>query len=156
MTPQPAILLIDTSIFLNVLNVPGRNGEREAVMATFAQEIQRGSTLLLPFATIVEMGSHLSRLAEGGNVRRDYASRFVAQVQMARDGRAPWTVMRVPDAARLTGWLDDFPNSAMQGISLTDHTIIKEWEEQCELHPHRRVRIWSLDVHLQGYDSHPG
>ena len=74
---------------------------------------------------------------------------------MARDGEAPWTVMRVPDALQLTAWLGDFPDSAMQGISLTDHTIIKEWEQQCDLHPHRRVRIWSLDEHLQSDDRHP-
>jgi len=52
-------------------------------------------------------------------------------------------------------WLDEFPDSAMRGVSIGDLTIIKEYERQCELHPTRRVLIWSLDDDLQGYDRAP-
>ena len=44
------------------------------------------------------------------------------------------------------------PVFAMRGVGLSDLSIIKAWEAACARHPTRRVRIWSLDQHLQGYD----
>jgi predicted ATPase len=50
------------------------------------------------------------------------------------------------------GWLDGFPDHAVNGISLADLSIIREFERQCELHRLRRVFVWSFDGHLNGYD----
>jgi hypothetical protein len=42
-----------------------------------------------------------------------------------------------------------------EGVSLADLSIIKEWERNCALHPMSRVRVWSLDSDLAGYDRAP-
>ena len=55
----------------------------------------------------------------------------------------------------ILSWLDDFPDNAMRGLSFADLSIIKEWEKACALNPMRRVRIWTLDEHLGGYDRKP-
>ena len=49
----------------------------------------------------------------------------------------------------------DFPDSAMRRISIGDLSIIKAWERTRIQNHGRRVRIWSLDQHLVGYDSNP-
>ena len=38
---------------------------------------------------------------------------------------------------------------------MSDLSIIRAWKIECSRHPTRRIRIWSLDQHLQGYDREP-
>lgn len=48
------IVVIDTSVFLNVLDVPGFNQDRDSVLRELERLINRNATLLLPMAAVVE------------------------------------------------------------------------------------------------------
>lgn len=61
-------------------------------------------------------------------------------------------------------WLVEFPDYAQrnksetktrEGVSLSDLSIIKEWEQTRDRHFMSRVLIWSLDSDLSGYDTGP-
>ncbi|WP_129630384.1 hypothetical protein [Candidatus Oscillochloris fontis] len=146
-----SICLVDTSIFCNVLDVPNRNQQRDAVLAQLRQYIQSQMTLLLPVTAIIETGNHIAQQGDGG-MRRAVAQRFVTQVQQALDGTAPWIPTPVLDLQQMHDYLNTFPNYAMQGVGIGDLLIIKEFEHQCLLHRSRRVFIWSIDNHLAAYD----
>ena len=62
---------IDTSVFLNIINVPGRNQQREEVMKELKGLLEQKdvNTLILPFATIIETGNHIAHCGDG-NQRR--------------------------------------------------------------------------------------
>ena len=143
------ICLVDTSIFCNILEVPGRCQDKQRVVDELEQKIGEGWSLLLPLAAIVETGNHIAHCTDGGT-RRETAKRFVMQVRMAIEGKAPWVVTPLPDASDWLAWLDEFPDTAMRGVGIADLTIIKEFERQCRLHPTRRVVVWSLDGDLDG------
>lgn len=53
------------------------------------------------------------------------------------------------------GWRNnlakDLADHAMAELGLGDVSIIAEWQRQRLLSPQRRLEIWSLDEHLQGY-----
>lgn len=142
---------MDTTVFCNVLNVPGLNQDSEEVFSELETNISNGDTLLLPMAAVIETGNHIAQLS-GGSSRRKSAEKFCGQVMAAIDGTAPWTAMKFWESEQLRGWLGEFPDRAMQEVGMGDLSIIKDWERMCELQPGRRVRIWSLDSHLQGYD----
>lgn len=155
-----SIVLIDTSIYMNVLNVPDRNQNREEVLAEFARRIDDKDHFLLPMATIWETGNHISRLSTGG-LRRTYAEIFVTEVVNALNGLTPYRPTYFPEKDIFTQWLIEFPGYASrnkspekrnEGVSLADLSIVKEWERSCELHAMSRVMIWSLDSDLQAYD----
>ena len=55
------IVIVDTSVFLNVLDVPGFNQDREADLARFRELIEAGANLLLPIAAIFEAGNHIAQ-----------------------------------------------------------------------------------------------
>jgi len=149
------IVIIDTTVFLNALDVPRFNQHRENVLSDLGALIAApAANLLLPLATIIEAGNHISHLADG-RLRRSSALTFAEQVKLAIAGSAPWTPTQPITGADLNELLDRFPDKAMQGIRLADLSIVREWELACQLHPRRRVRIWSLDNHLSGYDR-PG
>lgn len=158
-----AIVLIDTSIFLNILDVPGCNQNRDQVFSTFRLYIHQGSHFLLPMATIWETGNHISRIASGAQ-RRRFAGKLQDQVRLAFDGQAPFRATYFPDRREFFLWLESFPDFAMrnksvdkpnEGVSLSDMTIIKEWERAVAQNASRDVLIWSLDVDLSGYHSAP-
>lgn len=151
---MPHVVIVDTSILLNLLDVPGRDQDRDTVFMRFEELLNAGANLLLPVAAIFEAGNHVARLPDGRQRRRQ-AENFGDHVRQALEGRAPWTLTPLPGTSELTGWLDDFPQSAMRGIGMGDLSIVKAWESACARHPLHRVSIWSLDRHLTGYDRVP-
>jgi hypothetical protein len=156
-----AIVLLDTSIYLNILKVPGFNMDAQEVFEEFKKRINVKDSFLLPFATILETGNHISRISDG-RLRRVWASNMVKDVEDALNGIAPYRPTSFPDREEFLSWLKAFPDNAMrtkkmkkdknEGGSLSDLTIIKEWDKICKLHPMSRVSIWSLDEDLKGYD----
>ena len=148
------VVIVDTSVLLNVLDVPAFNQHRREVFAQFNELLDSGASFLLPMAAIFETGDHIADLPDGRR-RRRYAEIFRDRIREALEGEAPWVPIRFPDSRQLAGWLEDFPDCAMRGPGMSDLSIIKAWEFECSRHPSRRIRIWSLDQHLRGYDREP-
>lgn len=153
------VVIVDTTVLLNVLDIPQRNQHRDAVLAEFDALVDGGASILLPMAVVFETGNHIAKLSDGGR-RRHHAERFCDQVRKTLEGEAPWTLVPLPEPADLAQCLDEFPDHAMRGRpekgpGMSDLSIIKAWEAACTRHPNRRVRIWSLDGDLQSYDRHP-
>lgn len=150
-----SICLIDTSVFCNIVGVPGRNQQRSEVFARLRELVEQRTVLLLPLVVILETGNHIGQLSDG-NLRRQAAARFVQQVSDALDGKAPWTPTPFVEADQLRSWLAEFPDHALLGSGLGDLSIIKEWDRQRQLNQGRRVFIWAYDQHLSSYDTGQG
>lgn len=151
MKKRPIIWIMDTSVFTNVLNVPGRNQDRDEILELFKERIEGNDTFLLPYAAIIETGNHIAQL--DGNYKYDYANKFIEQLKLAIEGKAPWKPMKFPTHEDLQNWLADFPAFCGKGIGFGDYSIIKEWEEQKEQFKAYSVRVWTLDDDLKGYES---
>lgn len=67
-----SICLVDTSIFLNILNVPNRNNERNEILKQFQEYIELGCSFIIPMATVIETGNHIAQNGDG-NTRREVA-----------------------------------------------------------------------------------
>ncbi|MBZ4419781.1 hypothetical protein [Myxococcus sp. RHSTA-1-4] len=154
------ICIVDTSIFCNLLAVPKRCRQREAVLKQYQEKTEAGETLLLPMTTILETGNHIGQNGDGRQ-RRHAAKQFTEQVRLALDGQSPFIPTRFLTRESLARWLDEFPNwtlrsdSKGKGSGLGDLSIVKDFEQQCELYRGHRVYIWSLDEHLARYDRAP-
>lgn len=147
-----AIVLVDTSIFCEILEVPNMCSRVGPTRVELRQRVQRGEFLLLPLATIIETGNHIAQNGDGRQ-RRQTAEKFALQVTQALEGLSPFKPTSPMDLDALKTWLGEFPEYAMHGVGLADLSIIKEWERQRDLNQARRVIIWSLDKHLSGYDT---
>lgn len=146
-----SICIIDTSVFCNILNVPTKSQQHTETMIQFEQHIKSGYTLLLPMATIYETGNHIAQNGDG-RIRRANAQLFVEHVQGAFSGQAPWTPTPFDNSEEFSTWLSKSPDHAMSGLGLGDLSIIQVFEQQCQLHPHRHVFIWTYDDHLRAYN----
>ncbi len=146
-----AIIIVDTSVLLNILDVPGRNESREEVLAELEEMIDASDHLFIPMAAIVEVGNHIAQLGNGAH-RRLAAERFVAEVRRALADEAPWKPINFPSNQEVLSWLDAFPDAAMQGLGMGDLSVKKEWEDLCAKYRMSRVRVWTLDDDLAGLD----
>jgi len=142
-----AICLIDTSIFVEILNVPKKSTQHEQIFSELEAKIENGETLFLPMATILETGNHIAQNGDGRQ-RRKCAENFVSQVQQALDGKSPFKPISFLKREQLQQWLSEFLDSAMRGTGLGDLSIIHDFHMQCSRTPWREVYIWSLDGHL--------
>ena len=148
------IVIVDSSVLLNVLDVPGFNQHRDDVLERFDQLVDAEDHLLLPLAAVLETGDHVADLSDGGE-RRRYAERFRARIHEALRNEAPWTPIDFPESSVLLAWLDDFPDMAMRELGISDVSIIDAWQRACARHPHQRVYIWTLHQRLEAYDRCP-
>lgn len=157
-----SICLIDTSIFLNLLDVPSRNESKEIIFQNFQEYIEAGCIFLLPMATILETGNHIAQNGDG-NIRRKTASLFVKAVLDAFAGEAPWRPMEFPTTQEMSTWLAEFPDQAgrnktsqkLEGMSLGDFSIIQDFQKTCQKFAMSEVFIWSLDQDLSRYIQTP-
>lgn len=142
-----AICLIDTSIFVEILDVPMKATKHEQVLSELKAKIQNGETLFLPMVAILEAGNHVAQNGDGGQ-RRACANKFVIQVQRALDGQSPFKPISFLKRENLQQWLSEFPDSAMIGHGLGDLSILHDFNKICNQNPRQSVYIWSLDRHL--------
>ncbi len=157
-----SICLIDTSVFLNILNVPKCNQDQASVLQNFKTYTEAGCTFILPMATILETGNHITQNGDG-TIRRKTAIRFVEQVKAAFTGEAPWSPSQFPDIAEILLWIDQFPDLAGQnkaidkqeGTSFGDLSIIAGFNKSCNLFRMSEVFICSLDSDLKNYHRIP-
>lgn len=56
------VCIIDTSVFCEMLRVPGRSQRPEEIIGELESKLSADEILLLPIATIVETGNHIGRI----------------------------------------------------------------------------------------------
>lgn len=148
------VIVVDTSVLLNILDVPGRNQNRQAVLDEFLLEGDVDSQFLVPYGAILETGNHIAHLSDSGS-RKKYSTNFSAFVNKAIIGELPLKSINFPGKELLEKALADFSSKAEQGIGLVDTTIIQEYNECVLKFPGWVVKIWALDGHLVGYEHYP-
>ena len=146
-----AIVIVDSSVLLNIIDVPGRNQRRVEVLDRLSALIDSEDHLFIPMAAIVEVGNHIAHVANGAH-RRAAAQRFVKEVRSALADEAPWKPINFPSNQEVLSWLDAFPDSATNGVGMGDLSIRQEWASCCHRYAMSRVWVWTLDRDLAGLD----
>jgi hypothetical protein len=151
------LVLIDTSVLLNILDVPGKNSDRKQIEADFAVGIGRGQTFVLPVTSIIETGNHIAQLSGGD--RRRCAERLVRTLEAALESNPPWVLTgAVWDQVMLGSILSgavhrpDALTLMDQGIGTGDIGILAEVDVLRRRVPSATpIGIWTLDTVLAAY-----
>ena len=59
------VVIIDTTVLLNLLNITGRNQQREESVSEFRRLIDCEAEFLIPLAVIFEVSNHIKRSDNG-------------------------------------------------------------------------------------------
>jgi hypothetical protein len=126
------VLLIDTSLLCVWLQVPvketaGNNKwDFESVNDKIKLEIKKGTTLVLPLATVIETGNHIAQAKSGD--KWTSAEEFKKIMIFAADETSPWAAFREQvvlwEAEELKKLADKFPKQAVQNTSMGDASIV--------------------------------
>lgn len=145
------VRFIDTSIMLNILNVPGRNQHYEQIKDELEQAIKEGDTLILPIATIIETGNHVAHIATSR--RYEVAERFSEFLLKTANGEAPWQIDESQfDKEDLVYLSSEWMKYVSSGLGLGDMSIIRSYHNYLSRVPGAGiVMIWSLDSYLKQF-----
>lgn len=147
------VVLIDTSVLCNLLQFPFMAERHAEVLTEIERLIAARALLRIPLAAFIEAGNHAAQNGDGDQ-RRKAAIRFNRLMLQAVRGKQPFELLEL-DKVRLEGLIEGYPDFAMRGVGLGDQSIIDAFNSVCAQLPHLRVRIWSFDADLAGYDRHP-
>lgn len=151
------VLIIDTTILCVWLRVPGKDtcGTDEdrwdwrRVDDVIAKEISSRSTLVLPLATIIETGNHISQAGD----RRFQTAALADLMNKAADQVTPWAaftdqnVLWTADALKQLA--RDWPTLAAWRLSIGDATIKTVAEHYAQMD--YAVEILTGDAGLKAY-----
>lgn len=151
------VVFVDTSVLVEILEVPGKSQHGPAIKSEFRDRLQAGESLLLPTATIIETGNHIAQLRDGRQ-RRTFAEQFSKLLRATAADNAPWVLNAARwDTALLTAICDGargcpaLPEMASQGVGTGDVSILAEAEAYARRVARVEVRIWTLDQGLLAY-----
>ena len=65
-----AVCLVDTSIFIEILNVPNKATRHTEVLAELERKLDNTEFLFLPMATVLETGNHIAQNGDGNQRRK--------------------------------------------------------------------------------------
>lgn len=66
---MPEIVIVDTTVFLNLLNVPRHNDRKNDTDRQFEAFLNAGARFILPLAVVFQAGDHVSNLQKGDQRR---------------------------------------------------------------------------------------
>lgn len=152
------VVFVDTSVLLNIVQVPGKDQDYEQVVEELRDRVERGEELVLPVTAVVECGNHVAQIKGAHDDRFAAAGRFVNVLRAVRDGEAPWTFNQ-------TEWDGEYWSALIggagtgepleellnRGIGTGDVAILAERETYRRRTGLQDVRIWTLDVGLSAY-----
>jgi hypothetical protein len=146
------VRFIDTSVMLNLLEVPNMCGDVEVVRKQWRECLDEGDFLIMPVATMIETGNHIAHIANG-NVRRTIAGKFSNFLRKTAEDEAPWKLYGVKNMKDELLYLSEhFEDFATRKVGIGDMSIVYAYEHYIEEVPAiGNIMIWSTDAHLQEY-----
>lgn len=153
------VLVLDTSILCVWLQVPGKDfcgpnsdkWDKRRVDQRINAALKEKVTFVLPLATIIETGNHISQAAHS---RKEKAELLADLMSKSADQTSPWAAFSEQSALwtseRLKKLAEDWPNLAMEKFSLGDATIkdVAEYYSQAGF----AVEILTGDRGLKAYE----
>lgn len=153
------VLVLDTSVICVWLKVPkmedcGPEGDKwdyRKVDEKINSEIEKGTLLVLPMATIIETGNHISQVS-GDKYR--LVTRFTDLVSSAVEGESPWAAFTLQNSfwtpEGLKQLIDRWKITALAGLSLGDVSILDVAEYYAQVGNY--VEILTGDQGLKSYE----
>ena len=147
---------IDTSVLVELLNIPGMNQRHEQAKEEYRQLVADQDTFVLPIAVLVETGNHIGQIADGGS-RYEISEKFSQIVKKAIQSEDHWNVIPELPVSILEQMMEDFSQWTKYSSGFGDMSIIQQFEDYWQKRqPIGKMRIWSFDTHLSAYEKEGG
>lgn len=152
------VLILDTSVLCCLLGVPGKStcgpdGDKwDKQRIEKLLDAEKGATIVLPLATIIETGNHIS---QAHAMRFETATVFCDKLRAVADAEIPWAAFseqaELWTSRSLHSIADEWPPLAVAGLSMGDTTIkqVAEYYGKSGM----TVEIVTGDAGLKAYET---
>ncbi|MDO4681416.1 MAG: hypothetical protein Q4B17_01320 [Lautropia sp.] len=153
------VLIFDTSVLCCWLKVPGKETAGTAADQWTTERIERlvedekkkGSTFVLPIASLIETGNHI---AQSAGRRHECVHALAEHLMDSADNKSPWAAFTDQSALwepeQLRALANTWPALAVGGTSIGDATIKDVAEHYAKAGFH--VEILTGDAGLKAYE----
>lgn len=160
--PPRRLELLDTSVLLEILEVPRESDHSVDVLEEFQDKCNAGVVLQIPMATVLETGAHIRKIKvpKDPEVRKTCARKFARFLDAALSGEAPWRFTSFSwDGKVIRALLDGqdhgygLERSIGDGVfEIGDLTIVEEWRLSSKNVSRKvyDVDVWTRDDVLRG------
>ncbi|MDE6193741.1 MAG: hypothetical protein K2M83_07130 [Muribaculaceae bacterium] len=158
------VIILDTSILCVWLGIPGmdrieKKGEMPIVCADveakLQTEIDGGARIVLPFASVIECGNHITQI-KGADPKK-YIDEFADFILKSIDGQEPWDIFtnqtNLFDEENFKKLVEKWRELSMSGISMGDASIIQVAHHYDS--NNFTVEIYTGDTGLKAYEPTP-
>lgn len=157
------VLIIDTSILMVWLNVPGfetagkgNEWTIDNVTEKLQKEQDNGTCFILPIATIIEAGNHIAQVKKGDEICKSLVNRFADLLENVAKNETPWTLFKnqaeLWSPEQLIELAEQWRKTGIMKLSLGDASIVKIAQYY---QPTYEVEIFTGDRQLKGYEKLP-
>lgn len=154
------LLIFDTSVLTVYLELPGFiiagagdiQKSKSDIDRKIEEEIQRGTLMILPIATIIETGNHIAHI-QGDKFT--YVNKFVELLLDIANNRMPWTLfsnqsgMWSPDNVKTLA--QKWREHGVYSLSLGDESILDVARYYCNAG--YEVEVFTGDEQLYGFST---
>ena len=152
------VLIIDTSILCVYLQVPHMDTcgpdqdkwDTERVKSKISDEENNGTTFVLPMATLIECGNHITQAAGGCY---ELAQALSSIIEQAANKTTPWAAFTDQSSLwskkQLLALVENWPDHCST-LSIGDYTIKDVAEYYAEMG--RKVELLTGDAGLKSYE----
>jgi hypothetical protein len=150
------VTLIDTSVLCELLRVPGKCQQPDAVEKEFISRAEAGERFVIPITAVIETGNHISQ-ASGD--RRRAAESLSRLLEQARSSTTPfvlnatsWDESFIADLCSGDGTAQSFVDLLGNGLmGAGDIAILVERDQFKARSALATVGIWTLESVLSAY-----
>lgn len=145
---------LDTGVLDELLQIPAFSNEEQnrKIKQEFHERISRGEKLIIPFASMIEIGNHIAQIKNNDSDRRRCASEFAEFLDKSRNNKAPWILCIDGLTEEQIGFISEkFGDiGADMQIGTGDISIVYQYKMFRERvsGTAEGVEIWSLDHHI--------
>lgn len=146
------VRFIDTSIMCNLLEIPDMCADKERGKQEWKEVLEKKETLIMPLATIIETGNHVTHIADG-HARYTVTMKFKEYLEKTAESKAPWTLYgNALDKEEIRYIAANMEQFTIAEIGIGDMTIIYAYEKYLAEEPAiGTIMIWSTDEHLAAH-----
>lgn len=148
---------IDTSILLEILEVPNKCQDPKKYQKEFKEFIQQPHvSLVMPISVLIETGNHLNHIKGNQVAKEKSINKFIDILKLFIHSTSPWYFYGYNFTADDIGSvIEKYQEFKYSGTGIGDVFILDSYDKfvadlRGSVQNHRIV-IWTLDKHLTGY-----
>lgn len=151
---------IDTSVLLEILEVPNRCDDSKKYQTEFAEfALKKQATIIMPISVLIETGNHINHIKNNPTAKKNSVDKFISILDLFVNDTSPWSFYGYDFGSEdVTRIVNDYNDLVYSGVGIGDAFIIDSYNQyiqklKLDNKENHQILIWSKDKHLSAFNQ---